>query len=53
MGVAVYWNHSTAKRPLGVNVPYTTGPLMREVGFLNVETEPLFPSGVATMVVAS
>ncbi|HVT08981.1 MAG TPA: ubiquinone/menaquinone biosynthesis methyltransferase [Polyangia bacterium] len=27
--------------------------LMREVGFLNVETEPLFPSGVATMVVAS
>jgi demethylmenaquinone methyltransferase / 2-methoxy-6-polyprenyl-1,4-benzoquinol methylase len=27
--------------------------LMREVGFLNVDTEPLFPSGVATMVVAS
>jgi demethylmenaquinone methyltransferase/2-methoxy-6-polyprenyl-1,4-benzoquinol methylase len=27
--------------------------LMREVGFLTVETEPLFPSGVATMVVAS
>jgi demethylmenaquinone methyltransferase/2-methoxy-6-polyprenyl-1,4-benzoquinol methylase len=27
--------------------------VMREVGFLNVETEPLFPSGVATMVVAS
>ena len=27
--------------------------LLREVGFLNVETEPLFPGGVATMVVAS
>jgi ubiquinone/menaquinone biosynthesis methyltransferase len=27
--------------------------LMREVGFLNVETESLFPGGVATMVVAS
>ena len=33
--------------------PAEFAALMREVGFAEVETTPLFPSGVATMVVAS
>jgi len=33
--------------------PAELAALLSEVGFANVETKALFPSGVATMVVAS